>query len=80
MKIAFLGTPDISAYVLQDLYDKGFDIKWVATQPDRESGRGRKLTSSPVKEKALSLNIDVLQTQVFDPQFFDKIKEYGEIV
>jgi len=79
MKIAFLGTPEISAYVLQELYNKKFDIKWVATQPDRRSGRGRKLTSSPIKERAVSLGIDVLQSDKFDEKFFEKIKTYGDL-
>jgi methionyl-tRNA formyltransferase len=79
MKIAFLGTPEISAYVLQELYNKKFDIKWVATQPDRQSGRGRKFTPSPVKEKAVSLGIDVLQSDKFDKPFFEKIKTYGDL-
>ncbi|MCX6111942.1 MAG: methionyl-tRNA formyltransferase [Proteobacteria bacterium] len=79
MKIAFLGTPEISAYVLQKLHDGGIDIKWVATQPDRESGRGRKITPPSVKVKAQILNIDVLQSDKFDRSFFEKIKKYGEI-
>jgi len=79
MKIAFLGTPELSAYVLQKLHDGGFDVKWVATQPDRESGRGRKITAPAVKTKAQALSIDVIQSDEFDRPFFDKIKEYGPI-
>ena len=79
MKIAFLGTPEISAYVLQKLHDGGLDVKWVATQPDRESGRGRKITPPAVKTKAEFIGIDVIQSEKFDRSFFDKIKQYGEI-
>lgn len=79
MKIGFLGTPEISAYILQELVDNNVNIKWVATQPDKESGRGRKINAPAVKEKALSLGLDVLQCKVFDNVFFEEIKKYGEI-
>jgi methionyl-tRNA formyltransferase len=36
------------------------DVVGVVSQPDRKSGRGMKLTSSPVKKAALAANIDVI--------------------
>jgi len=33
----------------------------VLSQPDRPAGRGRKLTASPVKQRALAANVPVLQ-------------------
>ncbi|MEI6092058.1 MAG: methionyl-tRNA formyltransferase [bacterium] len=79
MNIGFLGTPEISAHILQELFNKGFNVKWVATQPDKESGRGRKMSAPAVKDKARSLGLDVLQSKVFDRVFFEEIQKYGEI-
>lgn len=79
MNIGFLGTPEISAHILQELVDNHINVKWVATQPDKESGRGRKINAPAVKEKARSLGLDVLQSKVFDNVFFEEIKKYGEI-
>lgn len=60
MKIIFAGTPDFAAVALQHLIDAGHEIVLVLSQPDRPSGRGMKLTPSPVKSLALEHNIPVL--------------------
>lgn len=60
MKIIFAGTPDFAAVALQHLFDAGHEIVLVLSQPDRPSGRGMKLTPSPVKSLALEHNIPVL--------------------
>lgn len=73
IKIGFFGTPEISAYVLQALFDAGFNVSWVVTQPDRKSGRGLKLTPPPVKAKAQSLGIEVFQSEKFDRAMFANI-------
>ena len=59
MKIVFAGTPEFAAYALNKLIEEGHDIRLVLTQPDRPSGRGRKLKASPVKEVALQAGIPV---------------------
>ena len=59
MKIIFAGTPDFAAEALRALAENGHDIALVLTQPDRPSGRGMKLTPSPVKVLAESLGIPV---------------------
>jgi methionyl-tRNA formyltransferase len=61
MKILFMGTPQFAVPSLQKLIDSGYDIGAVVTQPDRKSGRGYKLTPSPVKALAQSNGIPVLQ-------------------
>ncbi len=61
MKIIFSGTPDFAVPALQMLIDSKHEICAVYTQPDRPSGRGRKLTPSPVKKLALEENIPVFQ-------------------
>ncbi len=61
MNIIFAGTPEFSAITLQDLINSDHNVIAVYTQPDRPSGRGQKLTPSPVKKLALEHNIEVLQ-------------------
>ncbi|MFW2372406.1 MAG: methionyl-tRNA formyltransferase [Gammaproteobacteria bacterium] len=61
MKIIFAGTPDFSVPPLQALIDSEHEVVAVYTQPDRPAGRGRKLTSSPVKQLAQRHNIPVYQ-------------------
>jgi methionyl-tRNA formyltransferase len=61
MKIIFAGTPHFADAALQALLKQGFNIVAVFTQPDRPSGRGLKLTPSPVKQTALAHNIPVHQ-------------------
>ena len=62
MRIIFAGTPQFSADHLQALLDQGqHQVVAVYTQPDRRSGRGKKLHASPVKKIAEHANIPVLQ-------------------
>ena len=49
MKILFMGTPDFAAASLKALYDGGFDVVGVFTQPDKPQGRKMKLEKPPVK-------------------------------
>lgn len=61
MRIIFAGTPEFSATTLQALLGTEHEVCAVYTQPDRPSGRGRKLTASPVKQLAVEHNIPVEQ-------------------
>lgn len=64
MKIVFMGTPDFSVPVLQNLIDDpAYDVACVVTQPDRPKGRKQKLTPSPVKVLADKYAISVLQPE-----------------
>jgi methionyl-tRNA formyltransferase len=56
-----MGTPRAAATSLDRLLDEGHEISAVYTQPDRPSGRGKKIAFSPVKELALTRNLRVLQ-------------------
>ena len=49
MKIIFMGTPDFAVPTLKKLYDSGYEVQAVFTQPDKPKGRGYKLTPPPVK-------------------------------
>lgn len=59
-RIIFAGTPEFSVATLNALIPN-YEIVAVYTQPDRPSGRGQKLQSSPVKAAALLHNIPVFQ-------------------
>ncbi|MCI1822112.1 MAG: methionyl-tRNA formyltransferase [Megasphaera sp.] len=61
MRIVFMGTPDFAVPSLQAIHHQGYDIAAVVTQPDKERGRGKRISSSPVKECAELLKIPVLQ-------------------
>ena len=61
IKIVFAGTPEFSVPTLSALYEEGYQISLVLTQPDRKSGRGMNLKSSPVKKKAQELSIPIYQ-------------------
>lgn len=61
MKLVFAGTPEFSVPALDALVGAGHEIVAVYTQPDRPSGRGQKLTASPVAQRAVELGIPVLK-------------------
>jgi methionyl-tRNA formyltransferase len=62
IRLAFLGSPDFALPSFQKiLTDARFAIALTATQPDRPSGRGMKLTPTPVKQAALNAGIPVLE-------------------
>ena len=61
MNIIFAGTPQFAADHLKLLVDSQHEIKCILTQPDRGSGRGKKVIPSPVKEIGISNGIEVLQ-------------------
>jgi methionyl-tRNA formyltransferase len=62
-KIVFMGTPDFSVPVLQQIINEGYEVIGVVTQPDRPVGRKRILTPPPVKVEALKHNIPVFQPE-----------------
>ena len=61
MRLVFAGTPDFAATALKSLLQTDHQIVGVYSQPDRPSGRGRKLVPSPVKQVALDADIPVFQ-------------------
>jgi methionyl-tRNA formyltransferase len=63
MKIVFMGTPQFSVAPLQALVDAGHNILLVITQPDKINNRGNKIVFSPVKRRALDLNLKVIQPE-----------------
>ncbi len=63
LKVIFAGTPDFSVPCLQALLDAHYDVVAVLTQPDKPSGRGQKLTASPVKQLAVTAGLPVIQVK-----------------
>lgn len=68
-----MGTPDFAVPSLQALHESRHDVVMVVTQPDRPSGRGRKIIPSPVKESALHYGYDLLQPESVKPHTFHDI-------
>jgi len=61
MKIVFMGTPEAAVPTLRRCLEDSHEVVAVWTQPDRPSGRGNKVSFSPVKEFALSQGLSVFQ-------------------
>ena len=61
LKIIFAGTPEFAAIILEALEKSKHQVVAVMTQPDRASGRGLKVLPSNVRQKALQMNIPILQ-------------------
>ena len=57
-KIIFMGTPMFAVPILKSLYQNGFPINLVYTQPPQKSHRGQKINKSPVQGISETLNID----------------------
>lgn len=61
MRVLFLGTPEFAVPSLQKLIESRYEVCAVVTQPDRPSGRGRRVQAPPVKVRAGKAGIPVLQ-------------------
>ncbi|MDA9667684.1 methionyl-tRNA formyltransferase [Candidatus Pelagibacter sp.] len=57
-KIVFMGTPMFAVPILKSLYQNGYPISDVYTQPPQKSQRGQKINKSPVQEIAETLNLE----------------------
>lgn len=67
-RIIFMGTPDFAVPSLKALIDSDHQLVAVVTQPDRPSGRGKKLTPPPVKLVAEAAGLKILQPQTLRPE------------
>ncbi len=76
-RILFMGTPDFAVPVLKSLVAGPDQVVAVVTQPDREKGRGKKLTPPPVKVEALAAGVPVLQpTKIKTQEFRDTLEGF----
>lgn len=60
MKVAFLGTPDLAVPSLQRVH-RQHDVRLVITRPDRPRGRGRHISTPPVKAFAAGAGLPLWQ-------------------
>ena len=77
MKIVFMGTPDFAEESLKAVYEAGYEILTVVTNPDRKQGRGMKMSVSPVKKFAEEKGLQILQPEKVrnNEEFISKIKD-----
>ena len=58
-KIVFMGTPNFSVSIMKSLYQNGYPICAVYTQPPNKSKRGQKINKSPVQKLAENFNLNI---------------------
>ncbi|MGI6644238.1 MAG: methionyl-tRNA formyltransferase [Bacilli bacterium] len=89
IRIAYLGTPEMSAKLLEGLIENGFNIVAVVAQIDKPVGRKRILMPVPTKAVAQKHNIPVYQPRKIreDYSFLEEVKPdlilcfaYGQII
>ena len=91
-KIIFMGTPLFAVPILKSLYQNGYLISVVYTQPPQKSNRGLKINKSPIQSISETLNIDFrspksLQNNKEEYQFLKELNAdlavvvaYGQII
>ena len=91
-KIIFMGTPLFAVPILKSLYQNGYLISVVYTQPPQKSNRGLKINKSPIQGISETLNIDFrspksLQNNKEEYQFLKELNAdlavvvaYGQII
>ena len=91
-KIIFMGTPMFAVPILKSLYQNGFPINLVYTQPPQKSHRGQKINKSPVQGISETLNIEFrspqnLRNNTEEYEFLKKMEAdlaivvaYGQII
>ena len=57
-KIVFMGTPMFAVPILKSLYQNGYPISCVYTQPPQKSQRGHKINKSPIQAISETLNLE----------------------
>jgi methionyl-tRNA formyltransferase len=78
MNIIFMGSADFSIPSLEKLHNSRHKILALVTVPDKEKGRGQKLSASPVKEFGLKNNFPVLQPEKLkDENFIQQLKDFN---
>ena len=91
-KIIFMGTPMFAVPILKSLYQNGYEISVVYTQPPQKSHRGQKINKSPIQGISETLNIDfrsptTLKNNQEEYQFLEELNAdlavvvaYGQII
>ena len=63
MKLVFFGTPEFAVPTLHSLHDSSHEVLGVVTSPDKKSGRGLNIQSSPVKTMAREMGLSIYQPE-----------------
>jgi methionyl-tRNA formyltransferase len=75
LNVVFFGTPDFAIPALERLLESRHKVLAVVTQPDKPTGRGRKLQAPPVKKLAEASGLPVLQPEsARDGAFHDQLR------
>ena len=78
LRIVFFGTPEFAVPSLERLIASRHQVVGVLTQPDRPSGRGQRVTDSPVKAAALARGLRVYQPdRLRAPEVGETLVEWG---
>ena len=76
MRVVFAGTPEVALPSLDAIAASTHDLVGVVTRPDAPAGRGRKLTASPVAQRAEALGVPVLKPgRPREPEFLDALRD-----
>jgi methionyl-tRNA formyltransferase len=76
MRVLFYGTPQFALPTLERLLGR-HEVVAAVTQPDRPVGRGQRVTPPPVKSRAASAGVPVLQPmRLRDPGWPERLAEY----
>ena len=91
-KIVFMGTPNFAVAILKSLYQNGYSLSTVYTQPPKKSNRGQKINKSPVQKisEVLNLELRMPKTLKNNKEEFEYLKKlnadiaivvaYGQII
>ena len=75
LRIIYMGTPSFAISPLQKILDSKNKVVAVVTAPDRKSGRGKKLTPSPIKVFSQEHGLQVLQPpNLKDPALISQLR------
>jgi methionyl-tRNA formyltransferase len=75
MRVVFAGTPEVALPALDAVASSDHELVGVVTRPDAPAGRGRRLTASPVAERAEELGVPVLKpVRPREPEFLDALR------
>ncbi|MGY1630363.1 methionyl-tRNA formyltransferase [Geodermatophilus sp. SYSU D01186] len=76
LRLLFAGTPEVAVPSLDLLLDSGHEVAAVLTRPDARSGRGRRVSRSPVAERADAAGVPVLQPRSpREPEFLAQLAD-----
>ena len=78
MRLVFAGTPQTAVPSLDALLASRHTVEAVVTRPDAPTGRGLRITASPVAQRARAACLELLQPRrPSDPDFLARLREIG---